>query len=118
MAAIKGVSNGKTPSMKVKKGDTVLVLTGKDKGAKGRVIAAYPKDQKVLVEGVGRVKKHTRISQSQRGAQQGGIVTQEARIHVSNVMVLDSEDKPTRVGYRKDEEGRNIRVSRRTGKDL
>jgi large subunit ribosomal protein L24 len=118
MAAIKGVTKGKTPSMKVKKGDTVLVLTGKDKGAKGRVIAAYPKDQKVLVEGVGRVKRHTRISQSQRGAQQGGIVTQEARIHVSNVMVIDSEDKPTRVGYRKDEEGRNIRVSRRTGKDL
>ena len=109
---------GKTPSMKVKKGDTVLVLAGKDKGAKGRVIAAYPKLQKVLVEGVGRVKKHTRISTSQRGAQQGGIVTQEAPIHVSNVMVLDSEDKPTRVGYRKDDNGRNVRVSRRTGKDL
>ncbi|MCW2634370.1 MAG: rplX [Blastococcus sp.] len=119
MAAIKGAASlGKTPSMKVKKGDTVVVLAGKDKGAKGRVIAAFPKIQKVLVEGVGRVKKHTRISQSQRGAQQGGIVTQEARIHVSNVMVIDSEDKPTRVGYRKDEEGRNIRVSRRTGKDL
>ena len=117
MAADKKAT-GKTPSMKVKKGDIVLVLAGKDKGAKGRVIAAYPKDQKVLVEGVGRVKKHTRISQTQRGAQQGGIVTQEARIHVSNVMVLDSEDKPTRVGYRKDEEGRSIRVSRRTGKDL
>src|SRR3712207_6096712 len=110
--------NKKTPSMKVKKGDTVLVLAGKDKGAKGRVIAAYPKLRKVLVEGVGRVKKHTRISQSQRGAQQGGIVTQEAPIHVSNVMVLDSEDKPTRVGYRKDENGRNVRVSWRTGKDL
>jgi large subunit ribosomal protein L24 len=109
---------GKTPSMKVKKGDTVLVLAGKDKGAKGRVIAAYPKLHKVLVEGVGRVKKHTRISSTQRGAQQGGIVTQEAPIHVSNVMVLDSEDKPTRVGYRKDDNGRNIRVSRRTGKDL
>jgi large subunit ribosomal protein L24 len=109
---------GKTPSMKVKKGDTVLVLAGKDKGARGRVIAAYPKLQKVLVEGVGRVKKHTRISSTQRGAQQGGIVTQEAPIHVSNVMVLDSEDKPTRVGYRKDDNGRNIRVSRRTGKDL
>ena len=111
-------SNGKTPSMKVKKGDTVLVLAGKDKGAKGRVIAAFPKTQKVLVEGIGRVKKHTRISTSQRGAQQGGIVTQEAAIHVSNVMVIDSEDKPTRVGHRKDEEGRSIRVSRRTGKDL
>jgi len=111
-------TSGKTPSMKVKKGDQVVVLSGKDKGAKGRVIAAFPKTQKVLVEGIGRVKKHTRISTSQRGAQQGGIVTQEAAIHVSNVMVIDSEDKPTRVGYRKDEEGRNIRVSRRTGKDL
>jgi large subunit ribosomal protein L24 len=111
-------STGKTPSMKVKKGDSVVVLAGKDKGARGRVIAAYPKLQKVLVEGVGRVKKHTRISSTQRGAQQGGIVTQEAPIHVSNVMVIDSEDKPTRVGYRKDEEGRTIRVSRRTGKDL
>ena len=111
-------TSGKTPSMKVKKGDQVVVLSGKDKGAKGRVIAAFPKTQKVLVEGIGRVKKHTRISTSQRGAQQGGIVTQEAPIHVSNVMVIDSEDKPTRVGYRKDEEGRTIRVSRRTGKDL
>ena len=111
-------SRAKAPSMKVKKGDTVVVLSGKDKGAKGRVIAAYPKLQKVLVEGVGRVKKHTRISTSQRGAQQGGIVTQEAPIHVSNVMVIGPDDKPTRVGYRKDEEGRSIRVSRRTGKDL
>ena len=111
-------SRAKAPSMKVKKGDTVVVLSGKDRGAKGRVIAAFPKTQKVLVEGIGRVKKHTRISTSQRGAQQGGIVTQEAAIHVSNVMVIDSEDKPTRVGYRKDEEGRSIRVSRRTGKDL
>src|SRR5690242_6106861 len=108
----------KTPSMKVKKGDTVVVLAGKDKGAKGRVIAAFPKVQKVLVEGVGRVKKHTRISTSQRGSQQGGIVTQEAPIHVSNVMVVDSDNRPTRVGYRKDEDGRTIRVSRRTGKDL
>ena len=108
-------SKAKAPSMKVKKGDTVVVLSGKDRGAKGR---AYPKLQKVLVEGVGRVKKHTRISTSQRGAQQGGIVTQEAPIHVSNVMVIDSEDKPTRVGYRKDDNGRSVRVSRRTGKDL
>ena len=66
----------------------------------------------------GAVRDLTAISSTQRGAQQGGIVTQEAPIHVSNVMVIDSEDKPTRVGYRKDEEGRNIRVSRRTGKDL
>jgi large subunit ribosomal protein L24 len=111
-------SRAKAPSMKVKKGDTVQVLSGKDKGAKGRVIAAYPQTQKVIVEGVGRIKKHTRISTSQRGAQQGGIVTQEAPIHVSNVMVIDSDNKPTRVGYRTDEDGRKVRFSRRTGKDL
>ena len=108
----------KTPSLKVKKGDQVLVLSGKDKGAKGRVIAAFPKTGKVLVEGIGRIKKHTRVSTSQRGAQSGGIVTQEAAIHVSNVMVIDSEGTPTRIGYRKDEDGRNIRVSKRSGKDL
>jgi len=64
-------SRAKAPSMKVKKGDTVLVLSGKDKGAKGRVIAAYPQTQKVLVEGVGRVKKHTRISTALAGADPG-----------------------------------------------
>jgi large subunit ribosomal protein L24 len=111
-------SRAKAPAMKVKKGDTVLVLSGKDKGARGRVIAAYPQTQRVLVEGVGRIKKHTRISTTQRGAQQGGIVTQEAPIHVSNVMGVARDQTPTRVGYRKDEDGRSIRVSRRTGKDL
>ena len=104
--------------MKVRKDDRVMVMAGKDLGVTGRVLKVDPGRNKVLVEGIGRVKKHTRISTSQRGAQQGGIVTQEAAIHVSNVMVIDSEDKPTRVGYRKDEEGRSIRVSRRTGKDL
>jgi large subunit ribosomal protein L24 len=104
--------------MKVKKGDTVLVIAGKDRGAKGKVIAAYPRLDKVLVEGVNRVKKHTKIQTSQRGSQTGGIVTQEAPIHVSNVMVVDSDGNPTRVGHRKDEEGRNVRISRRTGKDL
>jgi large subunit ribosomal protein L24 len=111
-------SRKKAPSMKVKKGDTVVVLSGRDKGARGRVIAAYPQTRRVLVEGVGRVKKHTRTSTTQRGAQSGGIVTQEAPIHVSNVMVIGPDDTPTRVGYRKDEDGRSIRVSRRTGKDL
>jgi large subunit ribosomal protein L24 len=106
------------PSMKVKKGDTVLVIAGKDKGAKGRVIAAYPKQQRVLVEGVNRIKKHTRISTGPRGAKTGGIVTQEASIHVSNVMVVDSDGKRTRVGYRKDEDGRSVRMSRRSGKDI
>jgi large subunit ribosomal protein L24 len=105
-------------SMKVKKGDTVLVVTGKDKGAKGKVILAYPETSKILVEGVNRIKKHTRVSTTQRGAKSGGIVTQEAPIHVSNVMVVDSEGKATRVGARKDENGRTVRVSRRSGKEL
>jgi large subunit ribosomal protein L24 len=105
-------------SMKVKKGDTVLVVSGKDKGAKGKVILAYPETNKVLVEGVNRIKKHTRVSTTQRGAKSGGIVTQEAPIHVSNVMIVDSEGKATRVGARKDEDGRTVRVSRRSGKDL
>ena len=104
--------------MKVKKGDTVLVIAGKDRGAKGKVIAAYPRTDKVLVEGVNRVKKHTKIQTTQRGSKTGGIVTQEAPIHVSNVMVVDSDGQATRVGYRKDEEGRNVRISRRSGKDL
>jgi len=104
--------------VKVKKGDTVLVLAGKDKGARGKVIAAYPRLDKVLVEGVNRVKKHTRIRTTQRGAKTGGIVTQEAPIHVSNVMVVDSEGKPTRVGYRVDENGIKVRVARSNGKDL
>jgi large subunit ribosomal protein L24 len=104
--------------VRVKKGDTVVVVAGKDKGAKGRVIQAYPDRDRVLVEGVNRIKKHTRISRTQRGAQSGGIVTQEAPVHVSNVMVVDSEGKPARVGYRTDDEGRRIRVSRRNGKDL
>lgn len=104
--------------MKVKKGDTVIVIAGKDKGAKGKVIAAYPRLNKVLVEGVNRVKKHTRISTTQRGAKTGGIVTQEAPIHVSNVQVLDSDGNPTRVGYRIDENGQKVRIARTTGKDL
>ena len=89
--------------MKIKKGDTVVVIAGKDKGAKGKVIAAYPRQDKVLVEGVNRVKKHERIRTTQRGAKTGGIVTQEAPIHVSNVQIVDSDGKPTRVGYRVDE---------------
>jgi large subunit ribosomal protein L24 len=105
-------------TVKVKKGDTVLVIAGKDKGAKGRVIAAYPKLDKILVEGVNRVKKHERIRTTQRGAKTGGIVTQEAPINVSNVMVVDSDGKPTRVGYRLDDNGQKIRVARSNGKDL
>ena len=104
--------------MKIKKGDTVLVIAGKDKGAKGKVIHAYPKENRVLVEGVNRIKKHTRITQNQRGAQSGGIITTEAAIHVSNVMLVDGDGKPTRVGKLVTDEGKRVRISRRTGKEL
>jgi large subunit ribosomal protein L24 len=104
--------------MKVKKGDTVQVIAGKDKGAKGKVIQAYPDRDRVLVEGVNRIKKHTRISQNQRGAQSGGIVTQEAAIHVSNVMLVDSDGKPTRVGKKLTEDGKRVRISKRSGKEI
>lgn len=108
--------------MKVKKGDTVLVIAGKDKGAKGKVIQAYPARDRVLVEGVNRIKKHTAVSQNQRGAQSGGIVTQEAAIHVSNVMVIDADGKPTRVGRKvvetEDGKAKRVRISRRSGKEI
>src|SRR5256714_2063916 len=105
--------------MKVHKGDTVLVIAGKDKGAKGKVIQAFPERNRVLVGGVNRTKKHTAVSTNQRGARSGGIVTQEAAIHVSNVMVVDSDGKPTRIGYRVDDEtGKRVRISKRNGKDI
>jgi large subunit ribosomal protein L24 len=105
--------------MKIHKGDTVLVISGKDKGAKGKVMQAYPVRNRVLVQGVNRIKKHTADSANQRGAKSGGIVTQEAAIHVSNVMVIDSDGNPTRIGYRVDDEtGKKVRVSKRNGKDI
>jgi len=104
--------------MKVKKGDTVVILAGADKGKEGKVLAALPREDKVIVEGVNRVKKHTRIRTTQRGAKTGGIVTQEAPIHVSNVMVVDADGQPSRVGSRIDDSGQKVRVSRRSGKDL
>ena len=104
--------------MKIKKGDTVQVIAGKDKGAKGKVIQSYPDRDRVLVEGVNRIKKHTRVSQNQRGAQSGGIVTQEAAIHVSNVMLVDADGRPTRLGRRAGDDGKRVRVSRRSGKEI
>ena|ERR1700754_2738085 len=104
--------------MKIKKGDTVLVIAGKDKGAKGKVIHAYPDDDRVLVEGVNRIKKHTRITQNQRGARSGGIITTEASIHISNVMLIDGDGKPTRVGKKVTEDGKRVRISRRSGKEI
>ncbi|MCU1655718.1 MAG: ribosomal protein [Pseudonocardiales bacterium] len=105
--------------MKVKRGDEVVVIAGKDRGVKGKVIAADPLTNKVVVEGVNRVTKHTRLTTTARGAKSGGIEHVEAPISASNVMVIDSEGKATRVGYRRDDEsGKNVRVSRRSRKDL
>jgi large subunit ribosomal protein L24 len=105
--------------MKVKKGDEVVVIAGKDRGVKGKVLEADPITNKVVVEGVNRVKKHNRITATQRGAKAGGIETIEAAISASNVMVIDGDGNASRVGYRRDDEsGKNVRVSRRSGKDL
>jgi large subunit ribosomal protein L24 len=105
--------------MKVKKNDMVEVISGKDKGARGKVIAAYPRTNQVLVEGVNRVTKHTKVQTSRRGSKTGGIVHQEAPIHVSNVMVLDEDGTKTRVGYRIDPEtGAKVRFAKKTGKEL
>ena len=115
--------------MKIHKGDMVIVISGPDKGAKGKVIEAYPKRDKVLVEGVNRIKKHVANSAAERGAESGGIVTQEAPIHVSNVQLLDGKDV-TRIGFKREEatkrrpDGstytaqRSVRVSRKTGKEI
>ena len=104
--------------MKIRKGDNVIVIAGRDKGATGKVIQAFPKTDKVLVEGVNKIKKHVANSAPERGAESGGIVTQEAPIHVSNVMILYADGQPTRIGYRFDENGKKVRISRRTGKDI
>ena len=103
----------------VKKGDTVVVRSGKDRGARGKVLLTMPKDNRVLVEGVNRVKKHTKVTTTTRGAQTGGIVTQEAPVHVSNVQVICSNcGKPSRLGSRKNDEGRSVRVCRKCGADV
>ncbi|MBI5164486.1 MAG: 50S ribosomal protein L24 [Magnetospirillum sp.] len=98
--------------MFVKKGDRVEVLTGKDKGKRGEVLAAFPAENRVIVQGVNRVKKHKR----QTPSQPGGIIEQEAKIHVSNVAHIDpKDDKPTRIGHKILEDGRKVRVAKRSG---
>lgn len=100
--------------MKIRKGDTVVVLTGKYKGRQGEVIAALPSEGKVIVEGVNVAKRHQKPT---RAMQQGGIIDKAMPIDVSNVaLVVDG--KPTRVGYRFDAQGTKIRVAKRTGADL
>ena len=113
--------------MKIRKGDTVKVIAGKDKGATGKVIAVHREDDRVVVEGVNRIKKHTKAVQG--GSQTGGIVTAEAPIHVSNVMLVEG-DGVTRVGFKREDvlkrrtDGseyagqRSVRISRKTGKEI
>jgi large subunit ribosomal protein L24 len=123
-------SNPKKSSISIKKGDTVKVIAGKDKGAEGRVIQVLREDDRVIVEGINRVKRHTKVvNQGGRAGNTGGIITAEAPIHISNVMLVEG-DGVTRIGYRRDEvtkrrpDGstykaeRSVRISRKTGKEI
>ena len=96
---------------KIKKGDRVVVLTGKDKGRQGAVLRVLPKEDRVVVEGLNMVQRHTRPTQMDP---QGGIKNKEAAIHISNVAVVDSNGKPTRVGFRV-EGDKKVRVAKTTG---
>lgn len=100
------------PKRRIKKGDRVVVLTGRDKGKRGEILKVFPTEQRVLVQGVMMVKRHTRATPRA----EGGIITKEAPIHVSNVALIDpNTDLPTRVGYRVLEDGRKVRVAKRSG---
>ena len=94
------------------------MIAGKDKGVSGTVLEINKEDSRVLIEGVNRVKRHTQETTSERGVKVGGILTVEASIHISNVMLVDGDGKATRIGTRVDEDGKNVRISRRTGKDI
>ena len=97
---------------KIKKGDNVVVLTGRDKGRKGEVTLVMPKDGKALVSGVNLVKRHQKQSQTQ----EGGIISKEAAIQLSNIAIADPKDgKPTRVGFKILDDGRKVRVAKRSG---
>lgn len=116
MPRLKKVLESHNNKLHVKKDDNVIVITGKDKGKKGRVIAAYPRENRVLVEGVNMVKRHTRPNQANP---QGGIIEREAPIHVSNVMHIDPKSgKPTRIGYKILEDGKKVRIAKRSGQEI
>jgi large subunit ribosomal protein L24 len=100
----------------VRKGDTVMVVAGKERGKKGKVLRVIPEKGRVVVERVNMIKKHQRPTQKVR---QGGIIEREGSIHLSNVMLLDpNSDKPTRVGMRALTDGKKVRVARRSGEML
>ncbi|TWG98428.1 large subunit ribosomal protein L24 [Mesorhizobium sp. J18] len=97
---------------KIKKGDKVVVLAGKDKGRTGEVLKVMPKDDKAIVRGINIVRRH----QKQTQAQEGGIISKEAPIHLSNVALADPKDgKPTRVGFQVQKDGKKVRVAKRSG---
>ncbi len=97
---------------KIRKGDKVVVLAGKDKGRSGEVLSVAPKDDKAVVRGVNMIRKHQKQSQSQ----EGGIITKEAPIHLSNIALADPKDgKPTRVGFQIQKDGKKVRVAKRSG---
>ena len=100
---------------KIKKGDQVIVLAGKDKGRQGQVLQVLPKDSRVVVRGINMVKRHTRPTQ---GDPQGGIKHKEASVHVSNVAIVDSNGKPTRVGFKVQADGTKVRIAKRTGAEI
>ena len=100
--------------MKVKRGDTVVVISGKEKGKRGEVQQVLPKENRVVVEGVNERTRHAPPSQNN----QQGLYTFDAPIHASNVMVVDSTGEPTRVGYRFTDSGEKLRVSRKSGRDI
>ena len=111
--------------IKIKAGDTVLVRAGKDKGLEGKVLKVYPDSSRILVEGVNRVVRHQRVTPGQGGAKQGGLITKEAAVHISNVMLVGPDKKPIRVGFREVEverDGRKKivreRIGRRGGKEI
>lgn len=116
MAAKPKAKTRAVPKLNIKKGDTVMVIAGKDKGKKGKVLAVVPDKQKVSVQGVNIVKKHQKPTQK---VMQGGIVEQEALIHVSNVMLLDPKSGlPTRVGRKTLPNGKSVRVAKRSGEQI
>ncbi|MBU3731368.1 MAG: 50S ribosomal protein L24 [Beijerinckiaceae bacterium] len=97
---------------KIKKGDKVVVLTGRDKGKSGEVVQVLPKETRAIVRGVNLVKRHTR----QTAQSEGGIITKEAAIQLSNIAIADPKDgKPTRVGFKVLEDGRKVRFAKRSG---
>jgi len=98
--------------LKIKKGDHVVVITGKDKGKKGEVLKMLPSENRAIVKGVSMIRRHQR----QTAAQEGGIITKEAPIHISNLALEDPKDgKPTRVGYKFLKDGRKVRFAKRSG---